>query len=136
MPVVDFLHQLHAAAVVEPGILLGSDHAERHGGEEHGVDVLALPVVGRRVAHFVLAGLDHVEHAEGRLVLVLGIDPDFHFAARHLLDHVGHVLHGITENREVGRPGHGQFPAVLGCGIGRADEADASKRKCYQQTNE
>ncbi len=59
--VVTFLHQLHAAAVIEPGVLLVGVHAEGHGGENGGGGVLALPVVGGGMAHLVLAALDHVE---------------------------------------------------------------------------
>ena len=32
--------------LAEPGVLLGSAHAERHGGKQHRADVLALPVIG------------------------------------------------------------------------------------------
>jgi hypothetical protein len=62
------------------------------------------------MAHLILAGVDHVEDAEGRLVLVRGVDPDFHFAARHFLDEVGHLDDGVAEDRESRPPCLGQFP--------------------------
>jgi len=65
------------------------------------------------VPHFILAGLDHVENAERGLVLVGGIDANFHLAAGHLVDQVGHLDHGIAENREPGTPGLGELPDDL-----------------------
>ena len=129
MLVVDFLHQLHAAAIVEPGILFRGDHAEGHGGEEHGVDILAFPVVGGRVPHLVLTGIDHVEDAERRFMLVGRVDADFHLAVGHLFDHVSHLDDRITEDREAGSPGLRELPTVLG---GSLDIGPATR--CQDQT--
>ena len=79
MPSIGFSHKFHAAAIIEPGVLFGGGHAERHGRKKHQADIFAFPVIGCRVAHLVLTGLNHIEHAERSLMFVLGIDADFHF---------------------------------------------------------
>ncbi len=106
------LHQVHAAAIVEPGVLFRGSHAERHGGKEHSAGILALPVISGGMPHLVLTGVDHVENTQGCLVFVGTVDVDQQFAVGHDLDLLGHVLDRVTENREVVRPGHGQFPLI------------------------
>ena len=62
------------------------------------------------MTHFILAGLDHVEDAKCRLVLVCRVDPNFQFAIGHRFDHVGHVDDRVAKDRESRHPGLGQFP--------------------------
>ena len=74
------------------------------------------------MAHFILAGFDHIEDAEGRLVLVRRVDADFQLAARHFLDQIGHLDDRIPEDRESRTPCLGQFPDdrfLLGLSLSR-----------------
>ena len=99
--------------LAEPRVLLGSDHAERHGGKEHRADVLALPVIGSGMTHLILTGLDHVEDVERGLVFVGRVDADFHLAAGRDLDYCGHFVDRIAENRKTGPPSLGKCPDNL-----------------------
>src|SRR5262249_17470372 len=54
-------HQLHAVAVVEPGVLLAGIEAERHGAKQRPGRVLADEIVGGAVADLDGAILNRVE---------------------------------------------------------------------------
>ncbi len=58
------VHQLHAVAVVEPGILLAGVEAERDRAEQRPGRVLADEIVGRGVAHLDRAVLRRIEHLQ------------------------------------------------------------------------
>src|SRR5690606_25561984 len=95
---IHVLPQLHAAAVVEPAVLFGGGHTKRTGGQELGVFILALPVIGSGVAQVVLAGTHHIKHAHGGFVLIGSIDFNFKTAVRQFFGQLGHVAGGCTEH--------------------------------------
>ena len=63
---VELVPQRLPAAGIDPGDVLARRQAERHGGEEGGGRLLALPVERGGVAHLGDAGADRVEHLESR----------------------------------------------------------------------
>ena len=121
---VDLVPQLHAIAVIQPGVGLGGVHAEGHGGEELGRGHLALPVVGGRVAHLGGTGGHGIEDFQRRYHLAGAIDLDLQATTRELTDQAGEFIGTGAQCREVLRPGGDHLPVdglALG-GIGGGHE--------------
>src|SRR6185369_2615986 len=94
----ELAHELEAAAVVDPGVLLALVQAEGDGRVEGERLVLADEVVARRVCALDRALLDRVHDTEGGHDLARGEHADLEPAAGELLDALGDDL-GAAEDR-------------------------------------
>jgi hypothetical protein len=123
--------QLLAAAVIDPGVGLGSGEAVRHGGEEVEGLGLALEVVLGREVHVGVALGDGVEHLERghEFAAVVQFEPQLAFAG--FVDTLDDPVGGRAQTGEIlGKRSHEfQFPnALRKC---RAREAGGSGCRGY-----
>ena len=129
---VDFFHQFHTAAVIEPGVLFRGCHTEWHGGEIQRIRYFAFPVIRGRVAHIVLAGTHHIEHTKSRLMFISRVDGDLQTTIRHFFSHGSHVTWSVTEYGEIRRPAFGQFQTVYFVVCLSSTEHSQAARSGYQ----
>ncbi|MNY05164.1 hypothetical protein D3C86_1378730 [compost metagenome] len=116
---VHLFPQLHAAAVVQPGVHFLGVGAERQGAEELRGRHLALPVVGRAVAHLGGAARHRVEHLQRRHQFAGRIDLDLQAAVAHFVDQAGEALGANAHPGKVLRPGGDHLPGEGFGGSGR-----------------
>src|SRR5262249_7730083 len=107
-------HQVLAAAVVHPCVLLALIHAEGQRGVEREGLVLADEVVARRMRALDRALLQGVDHAERRHDLARGEDADLKLSAGDLLDPLGDHLASAEDRVKALREARGAAPADIG----------------------
>src|SRR5262249_11493832 len=114
---VEVVHQLHAAAMIHPGILHARVEAEWDRGAERKGRILAEIVVGRGVAHLDRAVLHRISRRNGRNDLSGGEDLDLKLVVggfRHrLAEDLGRAKNSVERLWEARR----QAPAQLGRGL-------------------
>ena len=110
---VERIHQLHAAALVHPGILHARIETERHSGAEGEGRILAEIVVRRSLRHLDGALLHSVGGGERRHDLVRGKDLDLESPIGHFRDDLGEFRGGTVDGVEVLGKAGGQTPFQL-----------------------
>ena len=96
----ELVHELHAVAVVEPGVLLTGVEAEGDGTEQRPGRILADVIVGGRVADLDRAVLNGIEHLQGRDDLARGKDLNLEFVVGRLRHVLGEGFAGAIEGVE------------------------------------
>jgi len=130
----ELVHELHAVAVVEPGILLTGIEAERNGAEQRPGRILADVVVRGRMAHLDGAVLHGIEGLQRRDDLASGERLNLKLVVGGLGHVLGEGFASAIERVERLRPACGEPPSDLrhrlrnrgrgerrGCGSGGAN---------------
>ena len=107
---VELVHQLHAAALIHPGVLHARVEAERHRGAEREGRILAEVVVGRGVAHLDGAVLHRIGGCERRHDFAGGENLDLEFVVGRFGDRLGEHFRRAVDRVERLREARGQPP--------------------------
>ena len=119
---IDFVPQLLATAMVEPGIGFSGGHAKGHSRKKLRGSDLAAPIVGSRVSHLGSTGRYRIEHFHGRHQLTGAVHANTHAASRQRFDAPGELIGPRAQRREVGGPRCDHIPGNCLLRLGRGDK--------------
>ena len=129
-PGVELGPELQATPTVKAAVPLLGRHAEGNGGEELSRFTLALPIVGRAMAHLGRTLGDGVEDLECGHQLPGPVHLHLDAAPAHLADERGKSIGAGAKTGEILRPGGDHLPLVSGIG---PDGLDTEGRGAQRQ---
>jgi hypothetical protein len=106
----ELVHQLHAAAMIHPGVLHAAVEAKRNGGAEREGRILAPIIICRGVAHLDRALADLVGRFKARRDFACGKDLDLEFVVGGFGDVFGKRLRRAIDGIEALGEAGGQAP--------------------------